>query len=286
MSVLVLGGCSQDIADEKVHVVSTVGMLGDMVRNVGGDLIEVTDLMGPGVDPHLYKPSASDIALIDGADVVFYVGIHLEAKMAALFEDLEEQRPVYAVAGNIDESLLRPNDPHIWFDVDLWASTVAVVVDALSEFDPKNAEVYEANGEVYFASLMELDQWVEQTVEQLPRERRVLITAHDAFGYFGDAYGFDVLGVLGISTASDFGLKDLEELIEVIVDREVPAIFVETSVSDRSIRALMEGAQAEGQELEIGGSLFSDAMGERGTLEGTYIGMVKHNVTTIVDALK
>lgn len=283
--IMMFTGCAPQVDDGKIDVVATVGMLGDVVRNVGGDFVEVTDLMGPGVDPHLYKASFNDTALIEDAEAIFYVGIDLEAKMAEFLEGLEG-KPVVPVAEVIDENLLREKDPHIWFDVDLWAKIVPPIVETLSEMDPANAEIYAANGENYLAELADLEIWVRDYTAQLPMEKRVLVTAHDAFGYFGDAYGFEVLGVQGISTASDYGLKDLERLIDTIVEREVKAIFVESSVSSQSIEALQEGVLAKGFAVEIGGQLFSDAMGALGTEQGTYVGMVKYNVKTIVDALK
>ena len=284
--VFLFTACTPVVDNGKVDVVVTVGMLGDVVRNVGGDLVEVVDLMGPGVDPHLYKASFNDTGLLENAEAIFYVGLHLEAKMAEFLEELSAQKKVVAVGESLDKSLLRENDPHVWFDVELWSGVIEPVVVSLSEIDPANAEIYRANGEKYLAELLALDVWVSDYVADLPEEKRVLVTAHDAFGYFGDAYGFEVLGVQGISTAADYGLQDLERLIDVIVERQVKAIFVESSVSGQSIEALRQGVVAKGFDVEIGGSLFSDAMGALDTPEGTYVGMVKYNVKSIIDALR
>ena len=296
LAMFSLAGCGTQVArdDGRVNVVATVGMVGDMVENIGGDFVSVKSLMGPGVDPHLYQPSAGDIAKLENADVVFYVGLHLEGKMVEIFESLAEKKPVFALSDVLDEKLLLDPqvgqtgnyDPHIWFDVGLWSGTVVAVRDALSEFDPENAETYKVNAEAYLKKLTELDAWVQKGIDLIPENQRLMITAHDAFNYFGEAYGMDVRGIQGISTAADFGLKDLEKLIDLIVEREVPAIFVESSVSKKSIEALQEGVIARGWNVEIGGVLFSDAMGDFGTEEGTYLGMVRHNVNVIVNSLK
>jgi manganese/zinc/iron transport system substrate-binding protein len=294
-ATMLLVGCGmQSSFDEgKVKVVTTVGMLGDMAENIGGDLVDVQNIMGPGVDPHLYQPSAGDISLMEDADIVFYVGLHLEGKMVEIFEHMSETKAVVASAEEIDkeelllaDSATQTYDPHIWFDVALWIETIEEVETAFADFDPDNAEVYAANAESYMAELLELNEWVLETVAELPEDQRVLITAHDAFEYFGRAYGFEVKGIQGISTASDYGLKDLETLIDFIVEREIKAVFVESSVSTKSIEALQEGVQGKDWDLQIGGELFSDAMGNPDTEEGTYLGMVRHNVNTIVNALK
>lgn len=287
------GGTFQD--DGKVHVTTTVGMLGDMVENVGGDLVAVDNLMGPGVDPHLYKPSAGDISALEDADVVFYAGLHLEGKMVEIFETLSETHKVVELSEEFSKSRLisadpeifgGSYDPHVWFDVSLWSEGVDVVKDALVELDPENEHIYIANAAKYENELVGLHDWAVLRTNEISEESKLLVTAHDAFGYFGRTYGLDVRGIQGISTSSDYGLKDLEVLIDLIVERKVKAVFVESSVPKKSIEALQEGVRAKGWEVEIGGELFSDAMGNPGTLEGTYIGMVKHNVNTIVDGLK
>ncbi len=289
--MLLFTACASPVDDGKVHVTTTVGMLADALENIGGDLIVVEGLMGPGVDPHLYNPSAGDINKMKNADVVFYVGLHLEGKMIEIFESLGE-RAVAATANVSEEKLLSgdalgvAHDPHIWFDVDLWSGIVPVIEDKLVKLDPENESTYRANAAIYLNKLKDLDVWVKTTTLDLPKESRVLVTAHDAFSYFGKAYDFEVKGLQGISTASDFGVKDLEILVDFIVERQIKAIFVESSVSPKSIEALVEGVQSRGWDVVIGGELFSDAMGDGGTFEGTYEGMVKHNVNTIVNALK
>jgi manganese/zinc/iron transport system substrate-binding protein len=282
------------VEDGKIDVVTTVGMLADVVKNVGGDLVTVESLMGPGVDPHLYKSSAGDIATLENADLVFLVGLHLEGKMVDIFESLAATQNIVAVGEFIDKSVLLDAgesmsgtyDPHIWFDVGIWLQVVSIVEENLILIDPDNAKSYEANADAYLKELEALDLWVAEEISHIPEEKRVLITAHDAFGYFGKAYDVEVRGVLGISTSSDFGLKDLESIINLIVERKIRSVFVESSVSPKSIEALREGVDAKGWNVEIGGKLYSDAMGDYDTFEGTYVGMVKHNVSVIVNSLK
>ena len=297
LSIFVFSACGGQVAEEPkypLQIVTTVGMVADIVTNVGGEWLEVQSLMGPGVDPHLYKASAGDISKMENADMVFYVGLELEGKMEDILEQFSEKGRGYAISKSISEEKLLPAqegmsgtyDPHVWFDTALWAETVVSVEKTLSEIDPDHAAVYAANAAAYKKMLVELDQWVRDEVATIPQEQRVMITAHDAFNYFGKAYEVDVRGVQGISTASDYGLKDLEELINLIVEKKIKAIFVETSVSGKSIEALQEGVKAKGHDVKIGGTLFSDAMGDPGTDAGTYAGMVRSNVTTIVNALK
>lgn len=294
-AVFVFAACAAEKVDDgKIHVVTTVGMAGDLVENVGGDRVSVTSLMGPGVDPHLYKASAGDIQSMEDADIVFYVGLHLEGKMGEIFESLAERKKVVATSDAIERSNLLSAqagmtgnyDPHIWFDVEMWAQTIFAVRDTLTEIDPEGKDFYFQNAESYYKELADLHVWVGEQIQQIPEDQRVLITAHDAFNYFGMAYGMEVRGLQGISTASDYGLKDLEEMINFIVQREIKAVFVESSVPKKSIEALQQGVKAKGFDVQIGGELFSDAMGDAGSAEGTYIGMVKHNVNTIVNALK
>lgn len=276
-----------------LRIVTTVGMVADMVTNVGGDWVQVQSLMGPGVDPHLYKASAGDISKMDNATYVFYVGLELEGKMEKVLEKFSGSGRGMAISDSVShEKLLAAQatmtgtyDPHIWFDVSLWAETVRSVEDALTLLDPEHEQVYRENADNYRHELLALDAWVREQILMIPAEQRVMITAHDAFNYFGKAYDIEVYGVQGISTASDYGLKDLEWLIDLIVDRKIQAIFVETSVSGKSIEALREGVRARGHTVAIGGTLFSDAMGDPGTPEGTYLGMVKANVKTIFNAL-
>lgn len=278
---------------EKIKIVATTGMIGDAVENIAGKHADVAALMGPGVDPHLYKATHGDLERLTEADIIFYNGLHLEGKMGEVFEKLARQKPVVAVAEKIAENRLRnvpgfqgAYDPHIWFDVHLWKEAVQSVSTYLQEYDSAHSQDYKANSERYLRQLDSLHQAVRETMEEIPATQRVLITAHDAFGYFGDAYGIEVRGLQGISTLSEFGLRDVTDLVDFIISRKVNAIFVETSVSQKSIEAVVEGCQQKGWNVKIGGNLFSDAMGEAGTPRGTYIGMVNANVKAIVDALK
>ncbi|GED66340.1 manganese-binding lipoprotein MntA [Brevibacillus reuszeri] len=296
---LLLAGCadsnrvSPGSHDGKWKVTTTTGMVADIVNQVGGNHVEVTQLMGAGVDPHLYKASEGDIKRIDRADIIFYSGQHLEGKMIDIFEKIGKSKPVKAVTAKLttDDLLADPAspdnpDPHVWFDVSLWMKAVEQVRDDLIAFDAPNKDSYTANAEKYLAELKELDTYAQTQLASVPKEQRVLVTAHDAFQYFGHAYDVEVLGLQGISTASEYGLKDVQSLVDTLVARQIKAVFVESSVPKRSIEAVVQGAAAKSHTVSIGGELFSDAMGTTGTPEGTYIGMVKHNVNTIVNALK
>ena len=299
LALVPLAGCGPvaattqpSLAGETIAVVATTGMVADAVEHVGGGRVDVEGLMGPGIDPHLYKASEGDLRRLERADVIFYSGLHLEAKLADVLERIGDQRPTRAIATAIPTSrLLSPaefegqHDPHVWFDVELWSVAVADVRDALVELDPGSADLYRANAASYLEELEELDTYVAEQAARVPRERRVVITAHDAFNYFGKAYGFEVRGLQGISTASEAGAGDVQGLARFIAEREIPAIFVESSVSSRTIDAVREAVRARGFDVEVGGSLFSDAMGDEGTPEGSYVGMVRHNVDTIVAGL-
>lgn len=296
LSILFLGGCAEKgevsgEGDKKIQIVATTGMIADMVANIGGDLVEVEGLMGPGVDPHLYKATQGDMVKLDGADMIFYNGLHLEGKMQDILEKMEKKKPVVAVSKNIEKDKLHTVDghavdPHIWFDVRLWMETLDVVRDSLIAEDKANKEIYEENYHTYKEELRKLDQYATEQLSGIPEDQRVLITAHDAFTYFGEAYGLEVRGLQGISTLSEYGSKDVSELRDYIVAKKIKAIFVESSVPKKAIQAVIEGAERKGHTVKIGGELFSDAMGESGTDEGTYIGMVRHNVDTITKALK
>jgi manganese/zinc/iron transport system substrate-binding protein len=298
--VLALVGCGKqavgrvdpNIGDREIRVVTTTGMVTDIVENVGGERVAVEGLMGPGVDPHLYKATEGDVIRLADADVVFYNGLHLEAKLAEVFERMGGRVRTVAVTDGIPPERLIASaafgaayDPHVWFDVRLWMDSARETRDALIAFDPAHAAIYRANAERYLADLAELDRYVRRRAAEVPRERRVIITAHDAFNYFGRAYGFEVRGLQGISTVTEAGTGDVQDLADYIVEREIPSIFVESSVSPRMIQAVREAVRARGFDVGIGGSLYSDAMGDPGTPEGTYVGMVRHNVDTIVDGL-
>lgn len=287
-----VGGGKGDISTRPVNVVSTIGMITDIVENVGGERVDVIGLMGAGVDPHLYKASEGDVSKMSNADIIFYNGLHLEAQMGEVFEQMGKNIKTVPVSESIDKSLLLDSedyvgksDPHVWFNVEFWIQAVEVVRDTLSEVDPGSKELYENNASAYLAQLEELHVYVQQEAQRVPEAQRVVITAHDAFRYFGAAYGFEVRGLQGISTESEAGTGDVQELVDFIVERKINAIFVESSVPQRNIEAVQAAVESKGHTVNIGGELFSDAMGDPGTDEGTYIGMVRHNIDTIVSAL-
>jgi manganese/zinc/iron transport system substrate-binding protein len=276
-----------------IRVTTTVGMVADAAKNIGGDRVDAAALMGPGIDPHLYSPGASDINALGDADIILYVGLELEGRMIDTLEQITRLGiPTIAVGEAVpDEERLAPPeyegapDPHIWFSVPLWKHAVEAVRDALIEHFPDDADVFETNAAAYEEELDDLDAYVRERTESVPERYRVLITAHDAFGYFGTEYGYDVRGIQGLSTATEAGAGDIRELADFITEREIPAIFVETSVPPATIEALQEATRSRGWDVAIGGELFSDAMGAEGTPEGTYVGMVTHNIDTIVAGL-
>jgi manganese/zinc/iron transport system substrate-binding protein len=275
-----------------IKATATVGMVADIVRNVGAEHVEVTQIMGAGVDPHLYKATRDDVALVAGGDVVFYSGLMLEGKMIDTLVKISRTKPVYAVTEIIDpQYLLEPDDfaghydPHLWMDVGAWSKCVDAVASALAELDPEHAAEYRENAKRYRGQLDELDAYGRRALATIPEKRRVLITSHDAFNYFGRAYGLEVQGVQGISTESEAGLQRINELVDLIVERGITAVFVESSVPRKNVEAIVAGAKARGHDVKIGGELYSDAMGEQGTYEGTYIGMLDHNITLATRAL-
>lgn len=278
--------------DKPFNAVATTAMIADIISNVAGDQAQIKTLMGPGIDPHLYRPTRDDVAALLNADVVFYNGLNLEGKMSDTFIKIANAgKPVFAVTELVDQAYLLSSDdeghddPHVWMDPNGWIKATEAVVMKLCEFDSANTEKYERNGRAYVEELKKLDAYAKKALATIPAERRVLITAHDAFNYFARAYGLEVRGIQGISTDSEAGLRQIEELVSLIVARKISAVFTESSVSDKNVRALVEGAKSRGQNVAIGGELFSDAMGSPGSYEGTYIGMMDHNVTTIVRAL-
>jgi len=289
------GGPLQDAApaDGPIRVVATTTIVGDLVRTVGGDSVDLTILMGAGVDPHLYKPSAGDVRTMATAQVVVYNGLHLEGKMTEVLEEMGGRGvEVVAVAEYLDPKALLPiegfdelHDPHVWFDIELWQQAAACLRDELVRIDPDHADGYRARGDAFIAELAELDGWVEERIGSLPEARRVLVTAHDAFEYFGRAYGIEVRGLLGVSTAAEAGTADVQQLAAFIAERKLPAVFVESSVPPRYVEALTEAVAARGGEVTIGGSLYSDALGSPGGPAETYVGTVRTNVDTIVGAL-
>ena len=275
------------------NIVTTTGLIGDLATEIAGPEFKVISLMGPGVDPHLYKATQGDLERLQSADVIFFNGLHLEGKMAELLERFSTKKPCFPITRDIDRSKLRAPpefegsfDPHIWFDVSLWREASFLIEKELVERYPSQREGIHSRATQYRVRLDEIDGWTRSEIATIPKAQRILVTAHDAFGYFGRAYDIEVLGLQGISTASEFGLKDLAVLSETIISRKVKAVFVESSVPERFINALQEGIQARGHEVKKGGSLFSDALGGADTPEGKYLGMIHYNVETIVKALK
>jgi manganese/zinc/iron transport system substrate-binding protein len=286
------GDSGKSQADGRLQVVATTGQVGDLALRVGGDRVRVVTLMGPGIDPHLYKASAGDVQRLLEADLVLSSGLHLEAKMGEVIERMEGGTKSVAAAAAIPESLLLAppefkgaHDPHVWFDIQLWLYALNAVRDALAAKDPANAAGYQERAAAYRAELEALDAEVRAAIAQIPAERRVLITAHDAFNYFGRAYGLEVRGLQGISTMAEAGTGDVQALAAFIAERQIPALFVESSVSPKAIEAVLAAVRARGAQVAMGGSLYSDALGDTATPAGSYIGMIRHNVATIVAAL-
>jgi manganese/zinc/iron transport system substrate-binding protein len=279
-----------------IRVVCTTGQVAEMLRRVGGEHVRVDGLMGPGVDPHLYNPIASDVRKLAAADAIFYNGLHLEGQMSNMLAAKARRQAAYEVTEGLqerkDKRLREPPefeglyDPHVWHDPLLWGDCVTDVGRMLGEFDPEHADAYRKNAEAYRGELVELDKFCRDEIAKIPAARRVLITAHDAFGYFGKAYGLEVHGLKGISTEEEKDLRRQEEIQRMIVERKIPAVFVESAVAPKTIEALVEPCQALGWDLKIGGNLYADALGPAGTADETYVGMLRHNVETIVAALK
>ncbi|MFW6336386.1 MAG: metal ABC transporter solute-binding protein, Zn/Mn family [Phycisphaeraceae bacterium] len=305
VSVLALPGCDRGAQtnasaptsagpdDRPYTIVTTTGMIADIAKQVAGEHAEVSNLIGEGVDPHLFTPTRSDVIALQNADVVLYNGLMLEGKMADVLVRLAGKgKPVIPVAERLrdrEDYVITTEeeyfDPHVWMDVRGWMTAVELIADELGEYDPDHAEDYQTNAEDYLDRLEELDAYVRNVIGSIPETSRVLVTAHDAFGYMGRAYDLEVRGIQGLSTESEAGVRDVRELVDLLVDRDIAAVFVETSVADDNVKALIEGAAARGHKVRIGGELFSDAMGEAGTYRGTYLGMLDHNATTIARAL-
>jgi manganese/zinc/iron transport system substrate-binding protein len=286
------GGGETAVADGRLNVVATTGYVGDAAKIVGGEWVNVTTLMGPGIDPHLYVASEGDVRRLSDADLILYNGLFLEARMSNVLQQIGRSKSVVAVAEAVAEEQRLPSaaysdayDPHVWFDVQLWQIVVAAVRDALSATDPENAANYEANAAAYLSELAELEEYVQAQAARIPPEQRVLITAHDAFGYFGRAYGFEVRGLQGISTEAEAGAADVQTLANFIAANRIPAIFIESSVPVRTVEAVQAAVAAQGFQVAIGGELFSDALGDGNTAEGSYLGVMRHNIDTIVEAL-
>ncbi|WP_211746543.1 zinc ABC transporter substrate-binding protein [Paenibacillus sp. Marseille-Q4541] len=298
-SMMVLAACGEtggesQAGEGKLKITTTTGMIADAAREVGGEHVEVTGLMGPGVDPHLYKASQGDIKKLEQADLILYNGLHLEGKMSDILINIGKSKPVAQVTKDIPESELlmvpygdsQEADPHVWFDVAKWIRVTDTIRNTLIEADPDHTEDYNQQADAYITELEALHEEVSKSIASIPEASRVLVTAHDAFGYFGQAYNIEVLGLQGISTSAEYGANDVSELRDFLVDNKIKAVFVESSISPKAMEAIVAGAEEKGHAVSIGGQLYSDAMGQEGTEEGTYIGMVKHNTKTIVEALK
>lgn len=287
------GSRGEDLSGRSIRVVATTSMIAELVREVGGTRVEVEGLMGPGVDPHLYKASEGDVARMSRADVIFYNGLHLEGKMAELFEQMGVLSiPTFALADAVpEESLLVSEyftgnyDPHIWFDASLWKDAALLAAENLSSIDSTSAEAYRANATRYATEIEAADQYVRRQLDVLPEEARILVTSHDAFGYFGRAYDFEVKGLQGLSTAAEAGTADVAELADFVAEHRVPSLFTESSVSPRGIEAVRAAVRARGFEVQMGGTLYGDALGAPGTSAGTYSGMVRSNIDTIISGL-
>jgi len=282
---------SKTAKGEKIDIVTTIAQIAEPISVIGGDRVNVQSLMGPGVDPHLYNATQGDIGKLEGGDVIFYSGLHLEANMVRVFEEIGKNKPVLAISEGIPEGRLLKDeggatDPHVWFDIDLWKIALGAATEKLKEASPEDADYFESNRTKYFAELDTLKQEATEKLAQIPQERRVLVTAHDAFGYFGRMLDIEVVGLQGLSTEAEIGLSDIEDTIGLLLEHQVPAVFVESSINPASINAVVEGAKKQGLDVKLGGELFSDAMGDAGTPEGTYAGMYRHNVETIYQALK
>lgn len=293
LSFLIVGCSSNTGTEEERVIVATTGQIADAVKVIGGDHFTVTALMGPGVDPHLYKATQSDLSKLNQAEVIFYNGLYLEGQMLAVFEKMSENKTVVAVGEQLNETNLLASDanamvhdPHIWFDIELWKEVVQFISETLQNEYPEFKQDFKNNEVAYLEQLDGLQQYSFERITEIPESQRILVTAHDAFNYFGDSQGFDVRGLQGLSTDSEYGVKDVQEMVNFLVDHQIKAIFIESSISDQAMKAVIEGAKRKGHNVVIGGELFSDAMGAEGTEEGTYIGMYRYNIDTIVDALK
>ncbi|MCF7559707.1 zinc ABC transporter substrate-binding protein [Sabulilitoribacter multivorans] len=292
LSIICISCKEEKKTNGKLNVVTTTTMITDLVQNIGGEHINLQGLMGSGVDPHLYKASEGDVTKLSNADIIFYNGLHLEGKLVEVFEKMKNKKTI-AISDAIDESTLIGSDyfasnydPHIWFDVDYWIQATQFVVNKLSEAIPDQKIAFETNGANYIKKLQTLKVKIKNIIETLPQEKRILVTAHDAFNYFGKAFGFEVVGLQGLSTATEAGVQDVQKLAAFIIEKKLKAIFVESSVPKRTIEALQAAVKSKNHDVVIGGTLYSDALGNAGTIEGTYIGMFEYNVNTIVNALK
>lgn len=294
-AILSILGCKNSKEENsKLKIVTTTSMITDLVKNIGGDKVELQGLMGAGVDPHLYKASEGDVSKLYNADIIFYNGLHLEGKLVEVFEKMGTQLKKTVPLGEFldkkeligSEYFASNYDPHVWFNIRFFKQFADKVSETLAEQDPENVDFYKENNKIYQEKLNALETEVKSIIATLPEEKRILVTAHDAFNYFGNEYGFNVVGLQGISTATEAGVQDVQKLSEFIIEKKVKAIFIESSVPRRTIEALQQAVLSENHEVVIGGTLYSDALGNANTVEGTYVGMFKYNVNTIVNALR
>ncbi len=281
---------SNEPHSDRIQIVTTISQIGEPIEVIGGDRVDVESLMGPGVDPHLYKATQGDINTLQDADIILYNGLHLEGNMGEVFANMSANNTIVSLGESLDkEKFLMDEegaiDPHIWFDVDLWKEALDVAVEELKQFSPEDADYFEENKQMYFSKLDELKKEAVEKISSIPEEQRVLVTAHDAFGYFGRMNDIEVIGLQGLSTEDEVGLSDIGSTVQLLIEKKVPAVFIESSINQSSIRAVIDGASKEGLEVTLGGELFSDAMGAKGTEEGTYLGMYHHNVNTIYKSL-
>ena len=294
LSIFLIGCKDPKARDGKFHIVTTTSMITDLVKNVGGDQVEVEGLMGAGVDPHLYKASEGDVSKLATADMILYNGLHLEGKLVEVFEKMKKQKiNTVAISDALDKKDLIGSshfasnyDPHIWFDVENWEKITLYVAEKLSEAQPENKAIFTANAQKYLQELKTLKQELTAEIATLPEDQRRLVTAHDAFNYFGKAFKFEVVGLQGLSTATEAGVQDVQKTAAYIIDHKVKSVFIESSVPRRTVEALQAAVNSKNHQVKIGGTLFSDALGNPGSPEGSYIGMFKYNVHTIVEALK
>lgn len=293
--IVIVASCRLEQTERRgpLHIVTTTGIIEDVVEHIVEDNAEVSTLMGPGTDPHLYKPTPGDIELLDEADVIISNGLHLEGKMADMLDKYGLEKPVIKVSDGIDKKNLIKSadfedsfDPHIWFDTKIWMKGMDYVTNELVRIEGDTSGYYRKNFENYQTQVNELDQFVHDALESISDSARVLITSHDAFSYFGKRYGLEVKGIQGVSTLSEVGLKDISNMVDFVIERQIKSIFIETSTSDKTAQSIVDGAKDKGYELELDGPLYSDALGEPDSEGGNYIGMVKANVRVIVEGLK
>lgn len=294
--IVIMISCNKKTTKEngKLNIVTTTTMITDLVKNIGGNQVNINGLMGSGVDPHLYKASEGDVSKLFNADIIIYNGLHLEGKLEEVFEKMKHQNKKIIVASDTiskknlieSENFASNYDPHIWFDINNWSKITSYISKKLINLDPKNELIYKKNTQQYLIKLKKLNTQINSKINELPENKRVLVTAHDAFNYFGKQHKFNVVGLQGLSTATEAGVQDVQKLAKFIINNKIKAIFVESSVPKRTIEALQEAVNAQGHQVLIGGTLYSDALGNKGTIEGTYTGMYNHNVNIIVDALK